>query len=195
MSIATILAKIVAEDKLSDGPSTLPQLTPAVYADLRRLARTFMRSERPGHTLQPTAVVNEAFLRLMRADIKPNDAPHFFRIAAETMRRVLVDHAKGKCRDKRDTPSVEEMQTITQDTWTTFDETTPLDVLDIDRALNALADKAPRAAEFLELRYFAGLEDPEISVICGVSEATVTREIRFARAYLAKLSKTNKEPI
>jgi RNA polymerase sigma factor (TIGR02999 family) len=192
MSIAAALAKLLEEDRALHGPQTLPQLTPTLYADLRRLAHSVMRGERAGHTLQPTAVVNEAFSRLIRAEVDTKDAQHFFRLAAQTMRHVLIDYAKQRNRTKRDTPTIGEMQVLAHEGWLASDSATPLDVLDIDHALNALAEKAPRAAYFLELRYFAGLEDAEISVICDVSKATVERECRFARAFLNAFSKSNK---
>lgn len=192
MSIAATLAKLLEEDRGLHGPQTLPQLTPDVYADLRRLAHSVMRGERAGHTLQPTAVVNEAFSRLIRAQVDTKDAPHFFRLAAQTMRHVLIDYAKQRNRTKRGTPTVDEMQLLADEGWTNG-SVTPLDVLDIDRALIALAEKAPRAAYFLELRYFAGLEDAEISIICDVSKATVERECRFARAFLNAFSKSNQK--
>jgi RNA polymerase sigma factor (TIGR02999 family) len=197
MSIAAALVKLLQEDRELHGPQTLPQLTPSVYADLRRLARSVMRNERAGHTLQPTAVVNEAFSRLIRAEIDTTDAQHFFRLAAQAMRHVLIDYAKQRNRTKRETPTLGEMQALAHEGWLANESATPLDVLDIDRALNALAERAPRAAYFLELRYFAGLEDAEISVICNVSKATVERECRFARAFLNAFSKSSKlqEPV
>lgn len=193
MSIAATLAKLLEEDRALHGPQTLPQLTPTLYADLRRLARNVMRGERAGHTLQPTAVVNEAFSRLIRAEVNPKDAQHFFRLAAQSMRHVLIDHAKQRNRAKRDTPSIDEMQLLTDKGWLAENYNAPLDVLDIDRALTALAEKAPRAAYFLELRYFAGLDDAEISAICDVSKTTVERECRFARAFLNAFSKSRKQ--
>lgn len=192
MSIAATLAKLLAEDRTLHGPQTLPQLTPTLYADLRRLARSVMKGERVGHTLQPTAVVNEAFSRLIRAQVDTKDAPHFFRLAAQTMRHVLIDYAKQRNRSKREAPTVDEMQVLADEGWSK-ESVTPLDVLDIDRALTALAQKAPRAAYFLELRYFAGLEDAEISIICDVSKTTVERECRFARAFLNAFSKSSKQ--
>lgn len=192
MSIAATLAKLLAENRTLHGPQTLPQLTPSLYADLRRLARSVMKSERVGHTLQPTAVVNEAFSRLIRAQVDTKDSPHFFRLAAQTMRHVLIDYAKQRNRTKRGAPTVDEMQVLADEGWSK-ESVTPLDVLDIDRALTALAEKAPRAAYFLELRYFAGLEDAEISIICDVSKTTVERECRFARAFLNAFSKSNKQ--
>src|SRR5258705_2880739 len=88
----------------------LPQLTPRLYADLRRMAHSVMRGERAGHTLQPTAVLNEAFSRLMRSQLIARDAPHFFRLAARSMRHVLIDHARQRNRDKREIPTPDELR-------------------------------------------------------------------------------------
>ena len=172
MSIASTLAGLIREDASLSGPQTLPQLTPQIYADLRRLAHSVMRAERNGHTLQPTAVLNEAFSRLIRARVNTKDATHFFRLAARAMRHVLVDYARQRGRQKHE--PVEPLES---------DEISNLDILDIDRALIALEAKAPRAAQIIELRYFAGLDDSEISAICNVSHTTVERECRFARAF------------
>jgi RNA polymerase sigma factor (TIGR02999 family) len=176
LNIAEKLLDLIREDPLS-GPLTLPQLTPDVYADLRRLAHSVMRRERNGHTLQPTAVLNEAFSRLIRARIDTKDAVHFFRLAAQAMRHVLVDYARQRSRDKRESPVPDEDPNV-------HDGTSTPDLLDIDRALMALTEKAPRAAQFLELRYFAGLEDSEIAAIFDVSNATVVRECRLGKACL-----------
>jgi RNA polymerase sigma factor (TIGR02999 family) len=148
------------------------------------MAHSVMKAERAGHTLQPTAVLNEAFSRLMRSQICTRDAVHFFRLAAQTMRHVLIDHARGRNRDKRAVPSAGELRAITEATWLGSESSLQLDMLDIDRALTALAEKAPRAAHLMELRYFAGLADAEISVLCNISKTTVERECRFGRAFL-----------
>jgi RNA polymerase sigma factor (TIGR02999 family) len=166
----------------------LPQLTPRLYADLRRMAHSVMRAERAGHTLQPTAVLNEAFSRLMRSQLITKDAPHFFRLAAQSMRHVLIDHARQRNRDKREMRSAGELLANTGANWLSGESTIPLDVLDIDRALTALAEKSPRAAHLLELRYFAGLEDAEISVLCGISKTTVERECRLGKAFLNRFT-------
>jgi RNA polymerase sigma factor (TIGR02999 family) len=196
MSIASEIAKSMAQPPEDDPGASrvLAQITPAVYADLRRLARCFMRGERSGHTLQPTAVVNEAYLRLSRSDIAPKDALHLVRLVAQTMRRVLVDHARERKRLKRTatlgvaaTSSIAAEVSLTQ-------SPAPLDVLDIDIALDELAHKAPRAAMLLELRYFAGLEDVEIGELCGISRPTVEREFRFAKAFLIAYGRRQRAP-
>ena len=173
-------------EELPGTVDSLARLTPRIYADLRRMAHSYMRTERPGHTLQPTAALNEAFTRLMRARLMTRDAPHFFRVAAQTMRHVLIDHARQRNRDKREIPSAGELRAITDADWLGSNSLIHTDLLDIDRALTALAKKAPRAAQLLELRYFAGLEDAEISALCNISKTTVERECRFGRAFLRK---------
>lgn len=173
-------------------PRLLPQLTPRLYAELRRMAHSVMRAERAGHTLQPTAVLNEAFSRLLRSRLITRDAPHFFRLAAQSMRHVLIDHARQRNRDKRETPTAGELRAITEPGWSGAGSMLPLDVLDIDRALNALAEKSPRAAHLLELRYFAGLEDVEIAALCGISKTTVERECRLGKAFLNRFTQQDR---
>jgi RNA polymerase sigma factor (TIGR02999 family) len=186
MSIAAQVAKSIARspEHESNSSGVFAQITPAVYADLRRLARCFMRGERGGHTLQPTAVVNEAFLRLSRSDVELKDALHLFRLLAQTMRRVLVDHARERKRIKRTAAYADAADPSIAGQYAPCQSPAPLDLLDIDAALDELADKAPRATALLELRYFAGLEDVEISELYGVSRPTVEREFRFAKAFL-----------
>jgi RNA polymerase sigma-70 factor (ECF subfamily) len=187
MSTATSeIAKSIMRlsDSAPRSSRVLAQITPAVYADLRRLARCFMRGERVGHTLQPTAVVNEACLRLSGADVRLHDASHLFRLLAQTMRRVLVDHARERKRMKRNSAQMDPQALSSTEPYPNGQSPLSLDVLDIDAALDELAARTPRAAALLELRYFAGLEDVEISELFGVSRPTVEREFRFARAFL-----------
>jgi len=197
MSIAPEIAKSMATspEPESGASGLLAQITPAVYADLRRLARCFMRGERGGHTLQPTAVVNEAYLRLSRSEIEPKDALHLVRLVAQTMRRVLVDHARERKRLKRSPTHCETDTSSITDQYSLAQSDAPLDVLDIDAALNELAHKASRAAALLELRYFAGLDDVEISELCGISRATVEREFRFAKAFLIAYARRQRLPL
>ena len=189
MNIAAKIADLVRSEPLANGPQTLPQLTPEMYANLRRLAHSVMRRERGGHTLQPTEVLNEAFKCLLKSEIAVHDAVHFFRLAAGAMRHVLTDYAKQRNAKKR------EAVTHEQDVVIYDNQACPLDVLDIDRALVALKAQLPRAAEFLELRYFAGLDDVEIEAVYQVSNATVLRECRLGKAFIMKyLSQTSKTP-
>ncbi len=186
MSIAARIAETLAQDaaRAHGEAQSVQQMTPELYANLRRLAHSLMRYERSGHTLQPTAVVNEAFLRLARSQVSVNDAPHFYRVAARIMRHLLVDYGRERRRLKRDaTPAEGAAPGV--DGCALREPLPIMDVLDIDTALDKLSQKAPRAAEILELRYFAGLDDLEISAMWGVSRRTVERELRFARAFLA----------
>jgi RNA polymerase sigma-70 factor, ECF subfamily len=163
----------------------LERLTPLIYDDLRIRARRYMQRERPGHTLQATAVVHEAFVKLVEMNVSWQDRAHFFAVAARQMRRILVDHAKMRFRDKRGgatTGSLEEFAEHDLGPATPGD----IDVLEIDEALQRLALANSRLAEMLELHYFGGLTYQELSETLKVSEATVDREIRLAKAWVLK---------
>jgi len=159
-------------------PQALEQLAPLVYEELRRLARNYMRAERGGHTLQATAVVHEAFLRLIQGNVALQDRAHFFALASRLMRRVLVDHAKSRGRQKRDVPQGEPPQ---QDSVT---RVAGFDVIILDDALASLQQMEPRLAQVIELYYFGGLTYDQIAAESGASPATVHRDIRLARAWL-----------
>jgi RNA polymerase sigma factor (TIGR02999 family) len=156
----------------------LDRLMPLVYEELHGLAKQCMRGERDGHTLQATALVNEAYLRLVSGPVNWQDRAHFFAMAATAMRRVLVDHARGKGRRKRAgiQVSLEESMLVLPDRE---DE-----LLAIDEALTDLARRDERAARVVELHYFGGLTYDETAEALGVSPATVDRDLRFARAWL-----------
>lgn len=156
----------------------LDRLIPLVYDELHRLARDCMRGERPEHTLQTTALVNEAYLRLVKGAVKWQDRAHFFAMAATAMRRVLVDHARARGRQKRAgvQVSLEESMLVLPDRG---DE-----LIAIDDALNALAREDDRAAKVIELHFFGGLTYDETAEALGISAATVDRDLRFARAWL-----------
>ena len=150
-----------------------------------------MQRERPGHTLQATAVVHEAFVKLVEMNVSWQDRAHFFAVAARQMRRILVDHAKMRFRDKRGgttTGSLEEFQEQDLDPATAGD----IDVLEIDEALHRLAKVNPRLAELVELHYFGGLTYQELSETLKVSEATVDRDIRLAKAWVLKEIRPNR---
>lgn len=163
--------------------SALEQLTPLVYAELHRLARNNMAAERQGHVLQPSALVNEAFIRLMSGGgpTEWRNRAHFFAFAARLMRQILVDFARAQCAAKRGnrTPhmdlSVAEQVAV---------EPKQTDLLDLDSALTELAELNARQARVVELRYFGSLENAEIAEVLGVSEDTVMRDWRIARAWL-----------
>jgi RNA polymerase sigma-70 factor, ECF subfamily len=145
-----------------------------------------MRRERPGHTLQATAVVHEAFVKLVEMNVSWQDRAHFFAVAARQMRRILVDHAKARYRSKRGgtttTNSIEEFQTLDAGPITSGD----IDVLEIDEALERLAGHNSRLAEIVELHYFGGLTYQELSETLKISEATVDRDLRLAKAWILK---------
>ncbi len=170
----------------------LERLTPLIYEELRNRARKYMRQERPGHTLQATAVVHEAFVKLVEMDIPWQDRAHFFAVAARQMRRILVDHAKMRFREKRGgtttTSSVEELQGLEIGPPTPGD----IDVIEIDEALQRLATSNARLAELVELHYFGGLTYQELSETLKISEATVDRELRLAKAWILSQIRPNR---
>ena len=164
----------------SGHPQALERLTPLVYDELRRLARSYMRAERGSHTLQATAVVHEAFLRLVQANVTLQDRAHFFALASRLMRRVLVDHAKSRSRVKRNAGARELLPETSPESAISLD----VDVIALDEALENLLQLEPRLAQVIELHYFGGMTYEEIAISVGASAATVHRDIRLARAWL-----------
>jgi RNA polymerase sigma factor (TIGR02999 family) len=164
----------------SGQPQALDRLTPLVYDELRRLARGYMRAERGSHTLQATAVVHEAFLRLIQANVDLQDRGHFFALASRLMRRVLVDHAKSRARVKRNA-GIRDL--ATEESALALPELA-VDVVALDDALESLLQLEPRLAQVIELHYFGGMTYDEIAAAVGASPATVHRDIRLARAWL-----------
>jgi RNA polymerase sigma factor (TIGR02999 family) len=158
--------------------TALDRLMSLVHDELHRLAQRCMRGERPDHTLQATALVNEAYLRLADADVDWKDRAHFFAVAATAMRRILVDYARGRGRKKRAGVmiSLDESVLIAPDR--------EAELLAIDDALTQLAGHDERAARVVELHYFGGLTYDEIAEALGISAATVDRDLRFAKAWL-----------
>jgi RNA polymerase sigma factor (TIGR02999 family) len=139
-----------------------------------------MRGERGGHTLQATAVVHEAFMRLIQANVALQDRGHFFALASRLMRRVLVDHAKSRSRIKRNGGVRDLLAPETGETSPPAD----FDVVALDDALEGLQQMEPRLAQVIELHYFGGLTYEQIAAAVGTSAATVHRDIRLARAWL-----------
>lgn len=166
-------------DWRSGHPQALDRLTPLIYDELRRLARGYMRGERADHTLQATAVVHEAFMRLIQANVSLQDRAHFFSLASRLMRRVLVDHAKSKSRAKRNA-GTREMPPLPQHE----ESDTEFNMVALDDALESLAQLEPRLAQVIELHYFGGLTYDQLAAALGASAATVHRDIRLARAWL-----------
>jgi RNA polymerase sigma factor (TIGR02999 family) len=163
-------------------PLALESLMPLVYEELRALASRYLRSERPGHTLQPTALVHEAYLRLVGQNVAWQNRAHFFGIAAQMMRRVLVDHARRKKAGKRDAGALHVELKAADAGEEAFDRDAEL--LAVDRALERLESLDPRQARIVELRFFGGLTVEETAEVAGISSATVKREFRTARAWL-----------
>jgi len=168
----------------SDGDATaLERLTPIVYAELHRLARRNLAGEREGHPLQPSALVNEAFLRLIGgAPVEWASRTHFFAVAARLMRQILIDFARAQDTGKRGhrSPHVDLSEVHNLPTG----GTARVDFLDLDAALQDLSHLDSRQAQVVELRYFGGLENAEVAAVLGVSEPTVVRDWRVARAWL-----------
>jgi RNA polymerase sigma factor (TIGR02999 family) len=158
----------------------LEALTPLVYDELRRLARSYMRQERPGHTLQATALVHEAFVRLIGQRVEWNSRAHFYGIAAQMMRRILVDHAKAQSAAKRGAGSPR----IELDERLAASPQRDVDLLALDEALERLAKIDPQRSRIVELRFFGGLSNEESAEVLGVSPATVQRQWSGARAWL-----------
>lgn len=166
----------------SDGDEdALEALTPLVYQELHRLARNYMRQENQRHVLQTTALVNEAFLRLVGSSVEIRDRQHFFALAARLMRRVLVDFARRRVADKRGGP--EPAVTLDEERMAAVGGTS---VLALHGALERLEALAPRQARIVELKYFGGLTGEEIASLVDISTATVERDLRAARAWLQR---------
>jgi len=176
LDVTKLLAAWTAGD-----PEALDRLLPVVYDELRRLARNRMRLERPGQSLQPTALVNEAYMRLARMKrLQWQDRAHFFGLCGRLMRHILVDAARARKFAKRAGGGVR----------VAFDEAIlPLasrdpDVVALDDALTALEDMDPRKSRVVELRFFAGLSVEETAAVLGVSTDTVSRDWKFAKTWL-----------
>ena len=179
--VTRVLSAIEAGD-----PQAAEQLLPLVYDELRRLAARRLAGEGPGHTLQPTALVHEAYLKLVGADPRQpwNGRVHFFAAAAEAMRRILIDHARRKHRARRgggknrvELSDMDDIEMVTERAQA--DE-----LLALDEALTQLAAADPRRAELVRLRYFAGLTLEQAAELLGISRATADRHWAFARAWL-----------
>ncbi len=175
-TITRLLGEVRQGDALA-----LEQLLPLVYAELHYIAERHMAGERPDHTLQPTALVNEAFLRLVGGTPAAfNDRTHFLRAASGAMRRVLVDYGRKRHAIKRGA----NLQ-VTLDDALVGAAPKALDILELDDALTRLAEADPRCAEVVELRFFGGLSLQEVADALAVSVATVKRDWQFARGWLA----------
>lgn len=174
-SVTRLLAKWRGGER-----EALDKLVPLVYDELRGLANRYMRGERPGHTLQATALVNEAFARLVEMDVPWKDRVHFFAVAARQMRRILVDHAKAHRRQKRGGG----IPAVTLNEEAVADMGSSSDIVDLDNVLARLEEMDDRKCKLVELVYFGGLTYDEAAEAMDVSTATVHRDLRMARAWI-----------
>lgn len=160
----------------------LEKLTPRVYAELRQLAASYLRRERPGHTLQPTALINQAYVRLLEQKQTPSfqNRSHFFAIAAQLMRRILVDHARRRRAAKRSG------RRASLDEAVNLPDGRNADLLALDESLKALEALDARKSRTVELRYFGGLSLDEIAEALEVSTKTVRRDLAFSEAWLCR---------
>jgi RNA polymerase sigma factor (TIGR02999 family) len=167
----------------------LDQLLPAIYAELKRLAGSYLRRERPDHTLQATALVHEAFLKLVdQRGVRWQNRAHFFGIAAQIMRRILVDHARAHTASKRGSGE----RPLSLEDGLAIAPAPDVDLLALDEALTRLATVDPQQSRVVELRFFAGLTIDETAEVLGTSPATVGREWTLAKAWLyAELGPTS----
>ena len=163
---------------MSDELPSLEELTVAVYPELKRIARAYMnRESRKDHTLRPTALVNEIFVRFRKGAAIPWESPEtFLHSAAKEMRRALIDHARKRRAAQRQAPDNEPPFALAS--------LPTEDLLDLDRALDELEEQHPTSARVVELRYFAGLNNDEVAEVLGISRRTVNREWEWARRFL-----------
>jgi RNA polymerase sigma factor (TIGR02999 family) len=164
--------------------AALDQLLPLVNDELRRLARNYLRRESPGHTLQPTALVNEAYLRLIdQRQVQWQNRAHFFGIAAQLMRRILVDHARRHAYAKRGGGALQ----VSFDEGMAVTEAKAVELLAVNEALEKLTKLDARKGRIVELRFFGGLTLDETAEMLGISSPTVQREWRAAKAWLHRI--------
>lgn len=166
--------------------AALDELIPLVHDELRRLARSYMRRESQSHTLQTSALVNEAYLRLVnQKSVQWQNRAHFFGVAAQLMRRILVDHARSRSRAKRgggaQMVSLSEQAVISKEV---------VEVIALDEALNNLAELDPRKSQIVEMKFFGGLTNEEVAEVLKVTSRTVEREWRKAKAWLHRAIST-----
>ena len=167
----------------SDRQSAAEALTPIVYGELRKIAAAYLRRQRPNHTLQPTALINEAYVRLVKQEVASlQDRSHFYALAARTMRHVLLDAARAYHAEKRGAanrvPFTERIEIDAGDRV--------VDFLAVHEALEKLGDHNPRIAQAVELRYFGGLQLDEIAAALSIALATVKRDLTLGEAWLRR---------
>ena len=171
----------------SGNREAIDEIFPLVYDELRKLAASRLRSERDDHTLQPTALVHEAYLRLIEQNKQTwENRVHFFGLAAEMMRRILVNHALGKNRIKR----FGNQTRLALDEAVSFAQEKEIDIVLLDEALNNLVKFDAMQAKIVELKFFGGLTNEEVAEVLGISDSTVKREWRIAKAWLHQQLRT-----
>jgi len=174
--VTILLKKLTSGDQRAQS-----ELMSAVYDELRRLAASYMRRERPDHTLQATALVHEAYLKLVQQrSVDWRNRAHFYGVAAQLMRRILVDHARARLRNKRGGAQ----QKVSLDEPLLADDRQAGALVELHEALNRLADLDPRQSKIVELRFFGGLTVEETAEVLGISPKTVKRDWAVARAWL-----------
>ncbi|MBL8232917.1 MAG: sigma-70 family RNA polymerase sigma factor [Bryobacterales bacterium] len=177
------ITQLLAHWSTGKDKHALDELTPLVYRELRKLADSYLRRERAGHTLQPTALIHEAYMRMVDQRLPEwRSRAHFYGVAAQLMRQILCDHARAKRAAKRggDDKKVVLLEAVN------YSDERPDEMVALDDALKDLAKLDGRKARVVELRYFGGLSVAETAEVLGVSVATVGRELRFAEAWLHK---------
>ncbi len=189
MSIGNPNEITVLLNRMSSGSDTAPgKLLELVYDDLRRLAGTYMQNERPDHTLQATALVHEAYMRLVDwKNVSWENRAQFFSVAAEVMRKVLIDHARARQMQKRSGHK------LVLDEAISMPDHRQIDLIALDEALQSLEKLDPRQAKIVELRFFGGLTIEETAYILKVSASTVRREWTFAKAWFQRELGQNRE--
>ncbi|MCI0423796.1 MAG: sigma-70 family RNA polymerase sigma factor [Acidobacteria bacterium] len=164
-------------------PAAIEKLIRVTYKELRRLAGHYMKSERPEHTLQPTALVHEVYLRIFaNQPLEWNDQQHFFAVAAKQMRRVLLDYARASNAERRGG----DFQRLSMQDIETLPAKPSTHLLVLDEALEKLNEVDPRASQVVELRYFGGLTESEAASVLGISVATLKRDWEFGKAFIAR---------
>lgn len=176
-SVTVLLNRIRQDDA-----DAQQELFTMLYKDLHRVAANLMRGERQNHTLQPTALVNEAYLKLFGANAAElQNREHFMAVASQAMRRLLVDHARGRKSAKRGAGAI----AVTLEDALVFNHSSPDETLAVDQALTRLATKDPRLVKVVEMKYFGGLTEVEIAKALHLSDRTIKRDLKFAKAQLA----------
>lgn len=169
----------------------LDKLLPLVYTELRHLAERYLHRERPDHTLQPTALVHEAYLRLIDQDVSWQNRAHFFGVAAEMMRRILIDHARKHQAAKRGSGGIK----LSLDEAIDLTDERAAELIALDDALKALAEFDAQKSRIVELRFFGGLSIEETAAVLGIGTATVIRQWKMAKAWLYhEVSQGSNEP-